>query len=301
MNLYLEKVASMYERAKYHDKMDKILNAEERVSSIKYDGANFFLRYEADGSPRFISRRPSVTGAQIERTEKVPHLATKLPSQAGKVYNVELIHTGHDHNAVESHPKVSGLLNSLPPKAIADQEREGPIRAVVFDMVEPKVPTYREKIEHMKSLVSDFGNSTLLFTPHFEYGEDGMERLIQHTKKTGREGIITLDPTKDESKNPRIKLKHVNHYNLRVKAILQEKDKHGNPKPSAGALVLEDATGREVGNVGTGFDHATRKHIHENPNEWLNKLIQVKAMKPTAHKLRQPVYNGEADGEPDKV
>lgn len=301
MNAYLTKVASMFQRAKYHDKLDQILNSEERVTSLKYDGANYFLAYDSKGVPTFTSRRPSVKGEQIEKADRVPHLAKVLPSQAGKVYNVELIHTGHDPYAPESHARVSGLLNSLPERSIREQGVDGPIRAVVFDVLKPEIKTYNEKIEHLKGLQFDFGNKDLLFHPHFEFGEDGMERLIAESKREGREGIITLDPTKDESKNPRIKLKHKNHYNLRVKAILQERDIHGNLKPSAGALLLEDATGREVGKVGTGFDRATRIDIHENPNAWLKKIIQVEAMKPTASKLRQPVYNGDADGELDTV
>lgn len=300
-NMYLEKAAHMYARAKYHDNMEKIRNAENRISSLKYDGANYFLKFDHAGTPQYISRALSVKGEMIEKADRVPHLAKQIPSQAGKVYNVELIHTGHDPHTPESHARVSGLLNSLPERSIREQGQDGPIRAVVFDLIHPKVDTYNDKIIHMKGLVEDFGDKDLMFTPHFEEGEDGMERLIAQSKKEGREGIITLDPTKDEAKNPRIKLKHKNLYNLRVKAILQEKNIHGNPKLSAGALLLEDASGREVGKVGTGFDRDTRKDIYENPNAWLRKIIQVEAMKPTATKLRQPVYNGDADGDVDTV
>lgn len=301
VNRYLEKVAMIHTRAKYHDNFDKIHTAEERVSSLKYDGANYFLAYDQDGIPTFTSRRLSVKGEPIEKANRVPHLAKILPSQAGKVYNVELIHTGHDKHAPESHARVSGLLNSLPERSIREQSEDGPIRAVVFDMIHPKVDTYVEKIEHFKGLVSDFGNDQLLYHPDFEYGEEGMKRLIEKSKKENREGIISLDPTKPEAKNPRIKLKHKNLYNLKVSKIHQEMDIHGNPKPSAGALSLVDSTGRDVGKVGTGFDHATRRDIFENPNAWLNKIIQVEAMKPTGSKLRQPVYNGDADGNLDKV
>lgn len=302
VNRYLEKVASMFSRAKYHDDMSRIYDSEERVTSLKYDGANFFLAYDSKGVPTFTSRRISVKGEPIEKADRVPHLAKVLPSQAGKVYNVELIHTGHDPHTPESHSRVSGLLNSLPERSIREQTEDGPIRAVAFDLVSPKVSSYKEKIEHLKGLQSDFGNRYLMFHPTFEYGEDGMERLIAQSKKEGREGVITVDLSKDESSNPRIKLVHKKYYNLKVRGIVQERDIRGNLKPSAGALELEDASGNSVGKVGTGFDRATRIDIHENPNAWLNKIIQVKAMKPTASKkLRQPVYNGDADGDLDTV
>ena len=303
VNRYLEKASSMlFQRAKYQDDMDKIRNAEERVSSLKYDGANYFLAYDHAGVPTFTSRRLSVKGEEIEKADRVPHLAKVLPSQAGNVYNVELIHTGHNPRSPESHARVSGLLNALPERSTREQGIDGPIRAVVFDVIHPAVNTFHEKIQQMAELQKDFGNKDLLFHPTFEYGEDGMERLIAQSKAEGREGIITIDPTKDESKNSRIKLVHKKYYNLKVAKILQERDIHGNLKPSAGSLELEDASGKNVGKVGTGFDRATRIDIHENPNAWLNKIIQVKAMKPTASKkLRQPVYNGDADGDLDTV
>lgn len=291
----------MFQRAKYHSDMRKIQDAENRITSLKYDGACFFLSYNDLGEPKFTSRALSVKGEKIEKVDRVPHLAKVLPSQAGKVYNVELIHTGHNPLALENHARVSGLLNSLPARSVREQGVDGPIRAVVFDMIYPKVETFNDKIPHIQGLVEDFGDPSLVFHPEYEYGEEGMEKLIQSSKKEGREGIVTLDPTKPEGKNHRIKLKHINHYNLKVSKIIQEKDKYGNPKPGAGALGLVDATGRDVGNVGTGFDRKTREDIFKNPNAWINKLIQVKAMKPTATKLRQPVYNGDADGHLDKV
>src|SRR5438128_2322227 len=300
-NKYLEKSATMYYRAKYNDSFKKVTEDTPRLTSLKYDGANFFLAFDHNGVPTYVSRRPSVTGAVIEKANRVPHLAKVLPSQADKVYNVELIHTGHDPHAPESHARVSGLLNALPERSIREQAQDGPIRAVVFDMISPEMPTFNDKIPHIQGLVSDFGDTNLMFHPEYAHGWGGMRSLIAKSKKEGREGIITLDPTALEDKNPRVKLKHKNHYNLKVKAILQEKDIYGKPKQNAGALLLEDATGREVGKVGTGFDRKTREDIFKHPNAWINKLIQVKAMKPTGTKLRQPVYNGDADGELDTV
>lgn len=301
VNQYLEKAASMIQRAKYHANVEKIEEVPHRIASIKYDGANFFVKYDSAGVPTFVSRKLSVKGQPIIKTDRVPHLAKTLPSQAGKVYNVELIHTGHDPKAKENHARVSGLLNALPPRSTSEQERDGPIRAVIFDVIHPKLETYEEKIKHMGSLQRDFGNTDLMFHPEFHVGEEAINRLIYTTRKEGREGVIFVDPTRQESSNPRVKLKHKNHYNLRVTGILQEVDIHGNPKPSAGALTLADVTGRNVGKVGTGFDHATRKDIWANPHEWINKLIQVEAMPPTASKLRSAVYNGDADGGLDKV
>jgi hypothetical protein len=92
-------------------------------------------------------------------------------------------------------------------------------------------------------------------------------------------------------------------YNLRVKGMQQEVDIKGNKKDSMGALVLEDATGREVGKCGTGFTKEEREDFWKNPSMVLGKLIQVKTkglVKEEGY-IRAGVYNGFSDGEIDKV
>lgn len=300
-NKYLEKAAMLHTRHKYVSNTDRISKMNEPVGSIKYDGANYFLSYDKSGVPRFTSRRLSVSGDLIDRTSHVPHLAKTLPQFAGQTFNVELIHTGHIHNAVESPTRVSGLLNSLAPKSIREQNEEGPIRAVIFDVIDPSIRKFKEKVIKARELEKAFGNPKLMFVPDYHHGIPAINALVASTAAQKREGVIVQDHDLDEAKNPRVKIKHVNHYNLRITNIFQEYDKNGNPKPSAGAVAVADATGRDMGNVGTGFDRDTREHIWKNQHEWLGKLIKVKAMKPTASKLRSPVYWGDADGEIDKV
>ncbi len=301
MNPYLIKASSMHQRARYHSDMRRLDKMADPVGSIKYDGANFFLQYDEKGNPSFISRRPSVTGEQIDRTEKLPHLAKAIPEEAGNVYNVELIHTGHDPKARESHPMVSGLLNSLVPRSLSEQQRLGPIRAVVFDHINSPGATFKEKVGKAAELVSRFGDASLMFQPEYARGLAGITALVKHTKDTKREGVIVQDLDGNDADNTRLKIKHINHYNLKVKGIIQEQDIHGNYKPSMGALLLEDATGRDVGKVGTGFLRSQRKEVWEHPDAWIGRLIQVAAMDPTAHKLRSPVFNGDADGQLDTV
>lgn len=300
-NSYLEKVAMLHKRHRYVDDFSRVNKMEDPVGTIKYDGANFFLRYDHTGDPSFISRRVSVSGDIIDRTEKVPHLAKRIPELANKVFNVELIHTGHDHTEVESPTRVSGLLNALPPRSLEEQRQDGPIRAVIFDVIDPSLKRFKDKIPHIQNLQSHFGDSSLMFAPKYHHGHEAISKLINDTRDEKREGVIVLDHSKEEEKNPRVKIKHVNHYNLKISKILQEIDKHGNPKKSAGAVEVVDAAGQVVGNVGTGFDRKTREDIFENQHEWLGKLIKVKAMKPTASKLRSPVYWGDADGELDSI
>lgn len=292
----------MYQRAKYKEGVP-LENLKDPAGSKKWDGAHFFMQLGETGSPSYISRRESVKGGFPDRTEKLPHLVKSLPQFAGNIYSVELIHTGHNtgQDAIESHPAVSGILNSLAPKAIETQKLTGPVRAVLLDVKSPSFETYGQKIEHLKTVEQAFGDSHLLFVPEIKIGLDNINKLVEDTKVRGEEGVIVTSMTAPESENYRIKLKHINTYNLRVVDIQQEVDISGKPKTSMGALVLADSTGRIVGKVGTGFSREQRIEIWKNPKAWLGKLIQVKAMTPTANQIRSARYNGFADGNIDTI
>lgn len=291
----------MYSRHKYIEAPD-YTHLSNPAASIKYDGGHFFLQFDSEGKPAFISRRQSVKGHFPDRTEKLPHLSgLVMPNRAGHVISTELIHTGWRKTDPESHSTVSGILNSLPIKARETQNLLGPVRAVLLDVIHPKINTYAEKLSYLKGLEEEAGLPDVLFSPDIKIGKGGIDELIEHTKSTNREGVIITDLHTPEHENPRIKLKHYQTYNLLVSGIQQEVDKHGLPKPSAGALLLKDKTGREVGAVGTGFTRQQRKDIFDNPSRWIGRLVQVKAMTPQASRLRMPVFNGDADGDIDTV
>lgn len=295
----------MFPRAKYKDSSEVHWpELTDPVGTIKYDGASFFMQIGPDGSPRYYSRRKSVKGHFPDRTDQLPQLSSKkMPFLAGNVYNVELIHTGRDPRNVESHPKLSGILNSLPARAIQTQHDTGPVRAVLLDVVEPHLQTYQDKLVHLKHVQDMFGDTNLMYMPTPAVGVPNIMKLVERTKKTGREGVIVTSLTKPETSNSRVRVKHVNTYNLRVIKVQQEVDIYGKPKNSMGALIVADATGREVAAVGTGFTQKEREEIWNERAAYPGRDIQVKTFGTVKEKgrLRGPVYNGESDGELDVV
>lgn len=296
----------MYGRATYRaDNQVNWRDIKDPVSTIKYDGAHFFMRVESDGSMRFFSRRPSVKGGFPERTSQLLHVVDKkMPQYAGQIFATELIHTGHNKLNVESNTKLSGILNSLAPRAIATQALEGPVRVVLLDVLEPRINTYGEKLVHMKKFENDYARPNLVFTPTPVVHPKQIEKLIEQTKKQGREGVIITSLTEPEAKNKRVKLVHVEHLNLLVTKVIQEKDNYGRLKDSMGALEVSDRSGRVVANVGTGFSAADRQEIWRDPTSWVNKaVIQVKhkGLASIGGRLRAPVYGGLADGSVDLV
>lgn len=294
----------MFERAKYKEPTESKSwhNVEQPVGTLKEDGANYFIQIEGDGSLRFFSRRQSVKGGFPERTSSLPHLtAKKLPEFAGHVYNAELIHSGHSPYGKESHPAVSGILNSLPEKSVATQAETGPVRAVLHNVIYPDIGTYREKLLQMKKVQDAFGDPELLrvTTPHL--GHQAINKLIEKTKREGREGVIITSLNQPEEGNTRFKVKHMKYHNLLVTGMKEAIDKYGKPKGVMGALTASDRSGREVAEIGTGFSAKEREDAWKNPLNWKGRLIQVKSMGLAKNKLRSPVYNGDADGQLDLV
>lgn len=299
-----EPVLQLPIRHKYKQLDEKIIDTiEDPVGSLKYDGAAFFLSFDKDGSPHYISRKPSVKGRLIERTSQLPHLADfKLPEMHGKEFHVELYHSGKTRDETKiDHAVVSGILNSLAPRAIATQKLKGPIRASVFDIVKNGPSTYKEKLEIIKDLTSKINKPDLFHAPDFKLTREEIKALLKETADKGQEGIIVTSLTSPEHKNIRHKVKHYETYNLKVTGVTQEFDKHGQPKNSAGAFVVSDASGREVAKVGVGLSRELRLDAWKNKDRYLNTLIQVRAMPTTAERLRHPEYNGVADGDWDIV
>jgi hypothetical protein len=257
----------MFTRQKYKETKDIKTSWEDGIENpvgmIKLDGANYFLKFDDKGSPSYISRRQSVTGAWLDKTNRVPHLADfSLPEFANEIYNVELHHTGkHKHDDLESHPIASGIMNSLPARALETQKEQGPIRAAVFDVIEPRLPTYGDKIKRIHQLVKAVNKPSIIFLPQVKIGKEAIKDLITSTRDTGREGVVITSLTTPESRNFRLKIKHYQTWNLMVTGVTEEIDKNGVPKNSLGALIVSDASGKEVANVGTGFTPKMRDDI----------------------------------------
>jgi hypothetical protein len=219
---------------------------------------------------------------------------------AGNVINVELIHTGSQDADKDSHRTVSGILNSLGPRAAETQRLLGPVRAKMFDVISPSFGTYKEKLEHMRGLEKVIGKPEILSTVKI-YEPHEIDTLLQKTKDQKLEGAVFTSLTKPEEQNPRLKLVHRVMHNLKVSRLIQEIDTNGNLKPSMGAAGVVDATGREVAAVGSGWTKKEREEYWKDPSLILGELIQVESRGISANRLRAPVYNGIADGSIDTI
>lgn len=303
---FVDKLIKMaYDRqVKYVEKDWRDL--QDPVGSKKYDGAHYTLTVQPTGEFTYHSRLKGVNGTHPEKSDRIPHLNDRpLPQYAGAEFSVELIHTGFNPAHPERHNLLSGILNSLPERAVATQEKIGPVRAVLLNVKKsPGVDlnSFEDKISYMQQFAKDFGKPDLLFPPNYARGKDAIQELATSLKKDKQEGVIVTSGSAPEQSNIRYKEKNFQTYNLKISGFQQEQSILGQPKPQVGAFKVSDATNREVAKC-SGMDHTIRKDAYENPSSWIGKLIQVKALPPLnpGGRLRSPVYNGDADGNLDTV
>lgn len=292
----------MFDRHAYSDDVKRLdsIKDEDIVSSLKRDGACFFLSIDGDGKPSFISRRQGVAGNYPNKTDRLPHLASlDFSGFKRHIFATEIVHTGKTYSEEDSHALSSGILNSLPARAKDQQDIHGPLRVLVHDVISPKISTYGEKLELMKKLEQSIGRPEVLRSIDAKIGRQAFEELLKDTKERKLEGIVATSLTTPEDKNLRVKIKNFKTANPTITGITQEFSKDGNPKESAGALVMSDANGKQVATAGTGLTREMRKQIWQNPKAWIGQVGNVKYLDVARDKLRHPVWNGLGDGNVD--
>lgn len=269
-------------------------------ASVKRDGAAFHAVIGADGYARFISRRLGVGGDYPDKTDRIPHLAAiKFPDKyIGNVINTELVHTGQNSDGPDSHRVVSGILNSLGPRAASTQKLIGPIRAIMLDVQKPELSTYRDKLDYLKEIEQAINKPDILSTIEV-HPQSEIDNLVRKTRDQKAEGVIVTSLTMPEMDNTRWKIKHRISHNLKISRILQEEDISGKLKPSMGSVEVSDSRGVPVANVGSGWSRAEREEAWQYPSRYLGRLISVESMGIAKDRLRAPVYAGDADGEID--
>ena len=124
----------------------------------------------------------------------------------------------------------------------------------------------------------------------FSYVHDyiGLSSLMANLKSGGWEGLVLRKPDSfwlgtGKRNLDCLKLKHMETYDLRV---VSEVPGTRRLTGKMGSLMLEDAEGRYVGSVGTGFDDSERV-----VGKYIGKVIEVKCERVSKDRvLIQPVF-----------
>lgn len=264
-------------------KKEKLLDDDNYVAEIKYDGARYLCW---DG--RFFSRVASVSdGMPTERTANVPHLHRALSGLEGMIIDGEVYYPGKKSNHVAS------VMGCSPEKAIDRQSGEyGLIRYVIYDilMYNGEWLTDLRWLERRKTLLDFYG--TLVACGVSDYIDlsrvatgDNKRKLLETITSQGGEGIMLKNRTGLYYSGARptgvwFKVKTEITYDV---VVIGYEEGQGKYAGQVGAVVFglyKDGVLTECGRC-SGMTDALRREITDNQQAYLNRVMEIEAMERT--------------------
>jgi hypothetical protein len=253
---------------------------DQQLMMAKIDGAHNCIQLNAGQPVRIFSYRPTErnTGV-IEHTQRfLPGFLQRVPkSLDGLILRGELFAsdplTGRTREAVET----GAVLNSGVWKS-RDTQKMSPLRAVIFDVARKNgkdvedIP-YTEKLKILKQVNKEL--PFLELPPTAETTKDKINLL--NKIRTGQEPITTegvvLWPLGGGTP---IKAKFRPDHDVYIREIYPET---GQREGLAGGFRYSwTPRGKIVGHVGTGFSHALKKDMLENPKDYIGRVARVRAL-----------------------
>lgn len=267
------------------------------VWSAKIDGAHALIEMTKGEVPRLFSHRVSKkTGDQIPYNPKLAHVTR--PSPMTGLFRGEVYAIGRDGHAV--HPDVvTQVLNSGAEKSHELQKRLG-IRTVTalidVDRVGERDMTaapYGEKLKIMRQVVAanpDFHLPDLAHTASEK--QELRRRIVGGSHPQTKEGMV-VHQLEGPAKFSKAKLSDDHDVYIRS-VFMEEPTKEGRPAGMAGGFHYSwEPDGPIAGKVGTGFDHATKRDMAENPHNYVGKVAKVRALSVSKNRaLMKPSYGG---------
>jgi ATP-dependent DNA ligase len=154
---------------------EEYLDSPDWIAEPKLDGGRYMLYLDGLGSVHFYSRRDF---PRIDKAAQVPHIAKAyLGVTDGTVLDGEILHP-----SAEKLGDTTGIMNSLPAKAIARQEAGGWLHYNVFDClfvngVDIRQRPLRDRRQALEEVVGIMGNPHVVAVPQHT-DKDGLFRTI---------------------------------------------------------------------------------------------------------------------------
>jgi hypothetical protein len=264
--------------------------------TTKIDGAHATIDLDKGKPPKLYSHRISKrTGGKIEYTEKLPHISGMSPITAtvrGEVYAV-------DKKGVAVPPDtVTSILNSGVERSLKLQKQMGlTTRTALIDVdtIDGKPAaglSFGEKRKYLELIAKKNSSFTV---PDIAYTEAEKEHLLK-TVLSGKhpetkEGLILHNISKPGAAFTKAPFRPA--HDVYVRRIFPEEGATGRTPMAGGFEYAWTPGGAPIGRVGTGFDHATKVDMLENPEDYLGRVAKVEAHRVSANKvLMKPSFAG---------
>ena len=266
---------------------EEYLTSDEWVAEPKLDGGRYMLYLEDDGSVHLFSRRDF---PRIDKAANVPHFAKTYTDIRGVILDGEVICA----KAVEGGLKkvelgeTTGILNSLPAKAIARQQSEGFLYYITFDCLAVGGKDIRSYPLHQRrGVLCNIVNA--LQNPYVKVVEQHADKdsLFRAMVENGLEGTVIKNLNSIYGVNW-VKCKRVADFSVIVTGFQQGEGKYATTLGAVLFSVYKDGKLVEVGKA-SGMTDAERDNIWHNRDRFLGQVIDVSAQEVTAGgRMRHP-------------
>lgn len=282
------------------NKLEKVLKDPKYVAEIKFDGCRYSYTHND-----FVSKLGVRKGANV------PHLLEALKG-CSAILDGEVYYPGKDSNATTS------VMGSKPGVALEKQAEHGPIRYVLYDILERNGSrlTYLSWSERRKYLESFYLETLthdqkefidLSYVHSDKFGLTTHAECVDYVHKHKLEGFMFKNiempyiPGGSPANNW-FKFKKEIAFDAIISGYTQGAGKYSD---QIGSIIfsLYNDEGKlvECGRC-SGFSDAVRRSISDDRNSYINRIIEVHAMEQTADgKFRHPVfYSFRTDKDPSR-
>jgi hypothetical protein len=294
-------------KPKYNDVAPEAIdvNDQTQVMTPKIDGAHVLVDLPSNPNSfaRVYSYRPTdrETGI-IEHTFKFPNFQRQTAVVGGKntMIRAECWAVDKDGKPVPAE-QLGGLLNSGVLKSREKQKEMGiSLKLTGIDVVRADGKNfenrpYAEKLEVLEQVRK--ATKGWIQTPEVAISPEEKKRMLDQVKNRAHpqteEGVVLQNLAKAA---PPLRAKFKPDHDVYVTGVF-DKPK-GQARGHAGGITYSFEPGcPTVGRIGTGFDHATRKDMLENPDRYIGRVAKAQSVRSQEQQgqlkaLRAPSFKG---------
>ena len=263
---------------------ESLFDNADYVAEPKLDGARYQLFLDDDGQVYLYSRR---NYPRLNKAANVPHFAKHYSGLEGTVLDGEVMLPNQKQLG-----DTTGLLNMLPKKAVAEQEKRGKLKYHVFDILflrgeDVRSKPYKERRKMLELTCLQLNNPDFIWpVPQCEDKPYYFKAVIDD----GGEGIVLKHLNSSYGVNW-VKVKRRSDFSAIITGFQEGKGKYEN---NLGALVFSVYHYGKLIEIGkcSGMTDELRLDIWQNQSAFLGKVIDFFAQTVTIDKrMRHPVFH----------
>jgi bifunctional non-homologous end joining protein LigD len=259
---------------------EEYLDSSDWIAEPKLDGGRYMLYLDEGGEVHLYSRRDF---PRIDKAANVPHFAKSYPGLEGCVLDGEVMLPNQTKLG-----DTTGIMNSLPAKAVARQETEGKLHYNVFDLLFYKGTDLRSHPLWERRLTLDIvlkamNNPHVTAVPQHK-DKDGLFRSIL---AAGGEGTVLKNLNSPYGLNW-VKCKRVADFSVVISGYKPGQGKYEGSLGAVAVSVYKDGALLEVG-FASGMTDPERHEIWTNREAYLGRVVDVSAQEITKDgRMRHP-------------